>query len=263
MSDPSSSWTFGGGEILQTAHNKHLGVVQTQLLCQPGDISALLGILRGTFLSLATCGLNMYGINPISAMKLYTSIVLLKALYSCELWNNINTTAMSQLEITHRFCIQFCQGLLKLTRTDVALDLVGISPIDKRLIHIDFQIQEIFPEGVANPINECAAQVCLSDVQVSREIFPVSMWINLYIIFFFTEHFKIISICFEVLRGLCWSTATMNYAKGYMKIDFFWPPFCFEMDKVTSYWPLNRLWKRDPAFYCYRNRLSSYWSRQF
>ena len=123
VGNPPSSWTFGGGEILQTAHHKHLGVVQTQASRQPGDISAVLRTLRGTFLSLATCGLHAYGINPISAtcMKLYASIVLPKALYSCELWNNINTTAMSQLEIAHRFCITFCQGLPKLTRTDTVL----------------------------------------------------------------------------------------------------------------------------------------------
>ena len=30
------------------------------------------------------------------------------------------------------------------------------------------------------------------------------MWFNQYITFFFTEHFKSIPICFEVLRGLCW-----------------------------------------------------------
>ena len=49
------------------------------------------------------------------------------------------------------------------------------------------------------------------------------MWFNQYITvtFFFTEHFKIISICFEVLRSLCWNIATMNYANGYMKIKFF------------------------------------------
>ena len=78
----------------------------------------------------------MYGINSISAMKLYSSIVLLKALYSCELWNNINTTAMSQLVIAHRFCIKFCQGLPKLTRTDIVLGLVGLSSIEA---HIDMQ----------------------------------------------------------------------------------------------------------------------------
>ena len=70
------------------------------------------------------------------------------------------------------------------------------------------------------------------------------MWFNQYITFFFTEHFKFISICFEVLRGLCWSIATMNTRKRIHENWIFGSPFCFEMDKVTSYWPLNRLWKR-------------------
>ena len=46
---------------------------------------------------------------------------------------------------------------------------------------------------------------------------------------------------------------------GNWKLSF-WPPFCFEMNKVASYWPLDRLWKRDPVFYFCRNRLSGYWS---
>ena len=133
---PLISWTFGEGEILQSTQHKHLGVVQTQSLRQPGDISAILRTLRGTFLSLTTCGLHPNGINPISAMKLYTSVVLPKALYSCELWNNINSKAMSELEIAHRFCIKFCQGLPKLTRTDVALGLIGISSLEA---YIDMQ----------------------------------------------------------------------------------------------------------------------------
>ena len=60
------------------------------------------------------------------------------------------------------------------------------------LIHIDFQIQEIFLSRLENPINKLVlrtrlfigfatlsgniscALVCLSDLQLSREIFPVS-----------------------------------------------------------------------------------------
>ena len=133
---PLSSWSLGEGVILQSTQHKHLGVVQSQSLRHPGDISAVLRTLRGTFLSLVTCGLHPNGINPISAMKLYTSIVLPKALYSCELWNNLTPKTVSELEVAHRFCIKFCQGLPRLTRTDVALGLVGISSIEA---YIDMQ----------------------------------------------------------------------------------------------------------------------------
>ena len=43
---------------------------------------------------------------------------------------------MSKLEIAHRFCVKYAQELPKLTRTDVALGLVGISSIEA---YIDLQ----------------------------------------------------------------------------------------------------------------------------
>ena len=122
---------------MRTTKHKRLGVVQSQSLRQPADVSAVKQTLRGTFLSLATCGLHAYGINPISAIKLYTSIIVMpKALYSCELWNNIDKTTMTQLEIAHRFCVKFCQCLPRLTRTDIALGLMGITSIEA---YIDMQ----------------------------------------------------------------------------------------------------------------------------
>ena len=43
-----------------------------------------------------------------------------------------------------------------------------------RLMHLEFNIQEILPERFANLItNQCIAQVCLYDLQIWREIFPV------------------------------------------------------------------------------------------
>ena len=41
------------------------------------------------------------------------------------------------------------------------------------LIHIDFKTQEIFPPRLASLINPCYALVCLLDLQLSREKFPV------------------------------------------------------------------------------------------
>ena len=112
---------------------------------------------------------------------------------------------------------------------------------------------------VANPINKRVRSTSLfiGSASLGGNISCIwkSMWFNQYITFFVTEHFKFISICFEVLRSLCWSIATLTYAKGYMKTEFLAPIF-FWMDKVTSYWPLNRLWKREPVFFFCRNQLS-------
>ena len=45
----------------------------------PGDVANTAQTLRGTVLSLRSCGVHANGINPISTMKLYTSLVLPRA----------------------------------------------------------------------------------------------------------------------------------------------------------------------------------------
>ena len=130
------SWKFGNTEIRAAPQHKHLGVIQSNIRTKPVEISTIVQSLRGTFLSLTSCGLHPNGLNPISGMKLYISTVLSKALYACELWNDISVSNMSKLETAHRFCVKYAQGLPKLTRTDVALGLVGISSIEA---YIDLQ----------------------------------------------------------------------------------------------------------------------------
>ena len=86
------------------------------------------------------------------------------------------------------------------------------------------------------------------------------MWFHQYIIFFFTKHFKFISICFEVLSGLFWNNASMETRERIHE--------CFGRNfvlKWTRLPPTDRYIgseNRDPAFCFYRNRLSGYWSRQ-
>ena len=88
-----------------------------------------------------------------------------------------------------------------------------------RLIHIDFQIQEIFPrEGGTR----------LSDLQVSREIFPVSEsqcgLINIL-------HFIFISICFDVLKRSVLKHR-YNYTKRYMEIGFYGHHFVLKRTRL-------------------------------
>ena len=44
----------------------------------------------------------------------------------------------------------------------------------------------------------------------------------------------LVSICFDVLKRSVLKHR-YNYAKGYMEIEFLWPPFCFKKDKTTAY----------------------------
>ena len=61
--------------------------------------------LRGTFLSLVNSGLHPHGLNPLTFLTIYKSVVLPKALYGCELWSSLSLANITQLECSHRFCL--------------------------------------------------------------------------------------------------------------------------------------------------------------
>lgn len=123
-------WVLGDSDIKELDQYKHLGIVQAKYQRKMGTVDASAQALRGLLLSLTSSGVHPGGVNPISAMKLYTSMVLPKAFYGCELWNKLTNQQLNKLEVAHRFCIKRAQWLPKLTRTDMALSLIGSSSIE-------------------------------------------------------------------------------------------------------------------------------------
>ena len=69
------------------------------------------------------------GPNPSTAMKLYRSCVLPRALFGCELWNDMTDTVHKKLEVAHHFCLKRAQGLPFTTRSDMVLGLVGATSL--------------------------------------------------------------------------------------------------------------------------------------
>ena len=92
------TWKYGENIIKEVSQYKHLGSIQTKCMETPGDIASVVHSLRGTFLSLQSCGVHSGGMNPISTMKLYTSVVLPRALFGCEMWSSISRASMLKLE---------------------------------------------------------------------------------------------------------------------------------------------------------------------
>ncbi len=91
-------WTYGSATISEVTEYKHLGIVQSKYITRPGNIDSVINSARGTFLSLSNTGLHRDGLNPITALKLYQTIVLPRALFGCELWNTISATNMRNLK---------------------------------------------------------------------------------------------------------------------------------------------------------------------
>ena len=112
----------------------------------------------------------------------------------------------------------------------------------KRLIHIDFQIQEIFPETVANPINKRVHSTSLfiefASLEGNISCIWKSMWINRYIIFFFKDHFKFnFPSVLMFWKGLCWSIATIT-RKYTWKVNFYGCHFVLKRGRL----PLTNPW---------------------
>ena len=116
---------YRGGNRIQA-----FGVICDKYMSIDENVKLACNKLRGTFLCLVTCGIYENGLNPLTSRRIYNSVVLLKALYGCELWSNMQSSHIVSLERAHRFCIKFRQFLPKFTSTDVALALLGASPLE-------------------------------------------------------------------------------------------------------------------------------------
>ena len=88
--------------------------------------------LKGTFMSIANCGL-FSDLNSLTCTKLYRSVVLPKAFYGCESFSNLSDSIIIQLERAHRFCIKYMQGFGIRTRTDIALGLLGVLSLESEI----------------------------------------------------------------------------------------------------------------------------------
>ena len=127
--------------------------------------------LKGTLLSLSNCGLHEDGLNPLTARYLYKSIILPKALYGCELWNNLSPKQLSMLELAHRFCAKYMQSLPKRTNTDFVMALLDYNGIVyeieyRKLIFFrqlcclptDYTVKDIFLHRLLNFDNQICYQ---------------------------------------------------------------------------------------------------------
>ena len=123
--------------LSEVSNYKHLGIDQSKRRKTPASVDDVRQSARGTLFSLINCGIHSNGVNPITAAKLYTSIVLPRALFGCELWNSITQTDHAHLEATHHFCLKRIQSLPQLTRSDMmATGLLGFTSIEA---YIDLQ----------------------------------------------------------------------------------------------------------------------------
>ncbi len=127
-------------------------------------------------MSLSNCGIGNSDLHPLTLLKLYRTIVLPKALYGCELWNNLTSSQITTLERAHRFSIKFIQSLPKQTRTDIAQSIIGINSleyeIDKKKLLLFGQLCLLNPDTCIKRIFSVRVMGFAADSRKQRGFIP-------------------------------------------------------------------------------------------
>ena len=129
-------WRLGNELIPETTEYTHLGIALNKYMNISSCITNANSKLRSTFFSTISNGIYEDGTHPITSLKIYKSVVLPKALYGCELWNDISKTQLVKLERSHKFCIKYIQSIDRTTRSDIAMSLLGCKSLESE---IDFK----------------------------------------------------------------------------------------------------------------------------
>ncbi len=123
-------WFLGNSEIPKSDLHKHVGILQSSNVKTSERTTGACNKLRSTYASLSHSSLHPLGLNPLSALKLYQTVCLPAALYGCEIWGTLTVKELDSLEKVHRQCIKRMQGLPTITRTDMALGMMGIFSLE-------------------------------------------------------------------------------------------------------------------------------------
>ena len=129
-------WKMGEANIEEGKSYKHLGIPCDKFLSLDENVTSATTKLKSTLLGLSNCGIHEDGLNPLTAKHLCKTIILPKALYGCELWNNLFPKHLIILELAHRFCVKYMQSLPKRTSTDFVMSLLDFHNIE---IEIDYR----------------------------------------------------------------------------------------------------------------------------
>ena len=144
-------WHFGNDIIKEDENYKHLGIINNNFLSKKVNIKDATDKLKGTYFSLVNSGILLQEtLHPLTCSTIYKSIVLPKALYGCEYMDNFTNSEKLILERAHRLCIKRMHSLGMYTRTDTALSLIGIFPLE---IEIGFRKLTLFGQF-------CRANTC-------------------------------------------------------------------------------------------------------
>ena len=121
-------WFLGKQLIPEADSYVHLGVLSKKYNSTRKQADVFSSTLRKTVFGVS-CMTSEFNLNPLTLKKMYTSVVLPKALYGSEWIFKPSSYGYSRLEHAHRLCLKHIQRLAMRTRTDIALGMMSALPI--------------------------------------------------------------------------------------------------------------------------------------
>jgi hypothetical protein len=121
---------------------KHVGIILENGFNSTERTITACRLIRSLSMSIIKQGIHPPVMNPTFCSKIILQLCYTKALYGCELWNNLTNNEILLLERAHRYVCKYVQGLPKLTRTDKCTTLLGWTSIgcyidSKKLLFLD------------------------------------------------------------------------------------------------------------------------------
>ncbi|KAK6186686.1 hypothetical protein SNE40_005971 [Patella caerulea] len=135
---------------------KHVGITLSDTFKSKDRTIGACRAIRSGVTVLAKSGVHQDGLNPLISAKLIKQCVYAKALYGCQLWNNLTREEIAMLERAQHFACKYVLGLNLRTRSDMCTSLLGWgsleSYIDERKLFFFGHILNMNPKYLPRSI---------------------------------------------------------------------------------------------------------------
>ncbi|KAI8491765.1 hypothetical protein Bbelb_305700 [Branchiostoma belcheri] len=126
--EPEAGWRMGPDTIAEVSQVTHVGVQHEFRLQSACAIDAACKKGRGKISAILATGLEGRMLNPVTAKKLYNTLVIPSMLHGCELWYP-TASEMEKLERVHKMGAKRLQGMHFQTETNASLASLGMMPL--------------------------------------------------------------------------------------------------------------------------------------
>jgi len=120
MRNPPDAVIMYGSDVFEQRNSTvHLGIRQDYNLNIMHRMNERCQKAKNAFFAISAYGLHPYGLNPLVSVNVYKKIIVLIALYGCELWHNLSYREIVIVNRLQHGIVKRIRGLPIRTRSDM------------------------------------------------------------------------------------------------------------------------------------------------